>query len=77
MRKDTSIHGSKRTSDGSDRGSETSVQRVSKELKEALSKLQHTFFVSDATKPDYPIVYASPRFFKITGYSPKEVIGRK
>lgn len=67
---------SMRTSDGSDRGSETSVQRVSKDLKEALSTLQQTFVVSDATKPDYPIVYASAGFFNMTGYSPKEVIGR-
>lgn len=67
---------SMRTSDGSDRGSETSVQRVSKDLKEALSTLQQTFVVSDATKPGYPIVYASAGFFNMTGYSPKEVIGR-
>nr|AML77168.1 putative LOV domain-containing protein [Cedrus libani] len=67
---------SMRTSDGSDRGSETSVERVSKDLKEALSTLQQTFVVSDATKPDYPIVYASAGFFNMTGYSPKEVIGR-
>nr|AML77143.1 putative LOV domain-containing protein [Tsuga heterophylla] len=65
-----------RTSDGSDRGSETPVQRVSHDLKEALSTLQQTFVVSDATKPDYPIVYASAGFFNMTGYSPKEVIGR-
>ena len=65
-----------RTSNGSDRGSETFVQRVSKDLKETLSKLQHTFFVSDATKPYYPIVYASVGFFKMTSYSLKEVIGR-
>lgn len=67
---------SMRTSDGSDRGCETSIQRVSKDLKEALSTLQQTFVVSDATKPDHPIVYASAGFFKMTGYSPKEVIGR-
>nr|AML78035.1 putative LOV domain-containing protein [Cathaya argyrophylla] len=67
---------SMRTSDGSDHGSETAVQRVSKDLKEALSTLQQTFVVTDATKPDYPIVYASAGFFNMTGYSPKEVIGR-
>ena len=31
--------------------------------------------VSDATQPDYPIVYASAGFFAMTGYSAKEVIG--
>ncbi|KAL9244923.1 hypothetical protein vseg_018637 [Gypsophila vaccaria] len=50
--------------------------RVSQELKEALATLQQTFVVSDATKPDCPIMYASSGFFTMTGYSPKEVIGR-
>ncbi|KAF2283363.1 hypothetical protein GH714_003556 [Hevea brasiliensis] len=31
---------------------------------------------TDATKPDYPIMYASAGFFKMTGYTSKEVIGR-
>nr|AML79010.1 putative LOV domain-containing protein [Geranium carolinianum] len=38
--------------------------------------LQQTFVVSDATKPDCPIIYASSGFFTMTGYSSKEVIGR-
>ncbi|KAG4955650.1 hypothetical protein JHK85_042030 [Glycine max] len=42
----------------------------------ALSAFQQTFVVSDATKPDYPILYASAGFFKMTGYTSKEVIGR-
>nr|AML76503.1 putative LOV domain-containing protein [Curio rowleyanus] len=50
--------------------------RVSQELKEALATLQQTFVVSDATKPDCPIMYASSGFFTMTGYSSKEVIGR-
>ncbi|KAI4367323.1 hypothetical protein MLD38_023074 [Melastoma candidum] len=50
--------------------------RVSQELKEALATLQQTFVVSDATKPDCPIMYASSGFFSMTGYSSKEVIGR-
>ncbi|KAH7518222.1 hypothetical protein FEM48_Zijuj09G0148600 [Ziziphus jujuba var. spinosa] len=50
--------------------------RVSQELKDALSTLQQTFVVSDATKPDCPIMYASSGFFSMTGYSSKEVIGR-
>nr|AML78766.1 putative LOV domain-containing protein [Platyspermation crassifolium] len=49
---------------------------ASQELKDALSTLQQTFVVSDATKPDCPIMYASSRFFTMTGYSSKEVIGR-
>ena len=50
--------------------------RVSEDLKDALSTFQQTFVVSDATKPDYPILYASAGFFKMTGYTSKEVIGR-
>ncbi|KAJ7947743.1 phototropin-1 isoform X1 [Quillaja saponaria] len=50
--------------------------RVSNDLKDALSAFQQTFVVSDATKPDYPIMYASAGFFKMTGYTSKEIIGR-
>nr|AML77721.1 putative LOV domain-containing protein [Agave tequilana] len=55
---------------------EPSVPRVSQDLKDALSTLQQTFVVSDATRPDCPIMYASAGFFNMTGYSAKEVIGR-
>ncbi|XVF67086.1 hypothetical protein PTKIN_Ptkin10aG0092400 [Pterospermum kingtungense] len=62
-----------RTSEESEQGA---FPRVSQELKDALATLQQTFVVSDATKPDCPIMYASSGFFSITGYSSKEVIGR-
>nr|AML76928.1 putative LOV domain-containing protein [Lindenbergia philippensis] len=65
---------SKRTSEESSVGSE--FPRVSQEIKDALATLQQTFVVSDATKPDCPIVYASSGFFTMTGYSSKEVIGK-
>nr|AML79319.1 putative LOV domain-containing protein [Chelidonium majus] len=52
------------------------IPRVSEDLMDALSTFQQTFVVSDATKPDYPILYASAGFFKMTGYTSKEVIGR-
>ncbi|KAJ0987710.1 hypothetical protein J5N97_006066 [Dioscorea zingiberensis] len=52
------------------------LPRVSEELRDALSAFQQTFVVSDATKPDQPIMYASAGFFKMTGYLSKEVIGR-
>lgn len=66
--------GSTRTSEESSAGSE--YPRVSQEIKDALATLQQTFVVSDATKPDCPIMYASSGFFTMTGYSSKEVIGR-
>ncbi|KAF8718980.1 hypothetical protein HU200_024934 [Digitaria exilis] len=59
-----------------DSSSTSSLPRVSQELKDALSSLQQTFVVSDATRPDIPIIYASAGFYTMTGYSPKEVIGR-
>nr|AML76713.1 putative LOV domain-containing protein [Moringa oleifera] len=68
---------STRTSEESTFGSEPGAfPRVSQELKAALATLQQTFVVSDATKPDCPIMYASSGFFSMTGYSSKEVIGR-
>ncbi|XP_058073309.1 phototropin-2-like isoform X2 [Magnolia sinica] len=65
-----------RSSGESNSGLESAFPRVSQELKDALSSLQQTFVVSDATRPDYPIMYASAGFFSMTGYSTKEVIGR-
>nr|AHZ63852.1 phototropin [Stangeria eriopus] len=65
-----------RASEESDYGSEQGIPRVAKDLRDALSAFQQTFVVSDATKPDYPIMYASAGFFTMTGYTSKEVIGR-
>nr|AML79102.1 putative LOV domain-containing protein [Litchi chinensis] len=62
--------------DGQFGGKESGFPRVSEDLKDALSAFQQTFVVSDATKPDYPIMYASAGFFKMTGYTSKEVVGR-
>lgn len=62
--------------ESSDGGDPRGFPRVSEDLKDALSAFQQTFVVSDATKPDYPILYASAGFFKMTGYTSKEVIGR-
>ncbi|KAF8013272.1 hypothetical protein BT93_I1198 [Corymbia citriodora subsp. variegata] len=66
---------STRTSEDSNFGPD-GLPRVSQELKNALASLQQTFVVSDATKPECPILYASSGFFTMTGYSSKEVIGR-
>ncbi|KAJ7980604.1 putative Serine/threonine protein kinase [Quillaja saponaria] len=71
---------STRTSEESNFGYESSTSgafpRASQELKAALATLQQTFVVSDATKPDCPILYASSGFFTMTGYSSREVIGK-
>ncbi|XP_043714196.1 phototropin-2-like isoform X2 [Telopea speciosissima] len=65
-----------RSSEESNLGFNSEIPRVSQDLRDALATLQQTFAVSDATKPDCPIVYASAGFFTMTGYSTKEVIGR-
>ncbi|CAN8277877.1 unnamed protein product [Cochlearia groenlandica] len=63
-------------SDGDVTGGRGGIPRVSEDLKDALSTFQQTFVVSDATKPDFPIMYASAGFFNMTGYTSKEVVGR-
>lgn len=68
--------GGKRDSGNSEESERGGLPRVSEELRDALSAFQQTFVVADATKPDYPILYASAGFFKMTGYLPKEVVGR-
>eukprot|EP00951_Prasinocladus_malaysianus_P041501 scaffold490640_cov37-Prasinocladus_malaysianus.AAC.1 len=40
-----------------------------------LSKLGHTFVVSDPTLPDCPVVFASDSFLRLTGYTREEVLG--
>ena len=70
------VGSTKSSLDGARGSGESSLPRVSQELKDALSNLQQTFVVSDATRPDCPIIYASAGFYTMTGYSPKEVIGR-
>ncbi|XP_019056226.1 PREDICTED: phototropin-2 isoform X2 [Tarenaya hassleriana] len=67
---------STRTSEESTSSESGAFPRVSQELKAALATLQQTFVVSDATKPDCPIMYASSGFFTMTGYSSKEIVGR-
>ncbi|KAL5205427.1 hypothetical protein ABZP36_033636 [Zizania latifolia] len=57
-------------------GGGAAIPRVSEELRAALSAFQQTFVVSDASRTDHPIMYASAGFFNMTGYTAKEVVGR-
>jgi len=45
-------------------------------LMQSLATGQQCFVLSDPKLPDNPIVFASPGFYKLTGYSSKEVLGR-
>lgn len=65
-----------RSDAGSDVSHASNVPRVSREVRDALSTFQQTFVVCDAVQPDFPILYASAGFFTMTGYTPKEIIGR-
>ncbi|KZV23951.1 phototropin-1 [Dorcoceras hygrometricum] len=67
-----SVRSSGDLSDDGTAGKERGIPRVSEDLRNALSAFQQTFVVSDATKNDYPIMYASAGFFKMTGYTSKE-----
>ena len=49
---------------------------ASAELLHHLEVSSRTFLISDATLPDNPIVYVSPSFCRLTGYSERECIGR-
>jgi PAS domain S-box-containing protein len=45
-------------------------------LMNRITKAAANFCISDPHQPDNPIVFASPGFFKMSGYSPTEVVGR-
>jgi len=41
-----------------------------------LKSAQRTYCIASATAPDQPLVYASPCFVELTGYSIQEILGR-
>ena len=45
-------------------------------LERAVSATQNGIMITDATRPDDPIVYVNSAFERITGYAPEEAIGR-
>nr|AML77132.1 putative LOV domain-containing protein [Hafniomonas reticulata] len=45
-------------------------------LTQALKSLDFAFTVSDPSKPDNPICYASSKFYETTQYTPDEVLGK-
>jgi PAS domain S-box-containing protein len=52
------------------------IEKTDLSLMESLSGSQQNFVLSDPRLPDNPIVFASPGFYKLTGYTSKEVLGR-
>lgn len=55
---------------------ETQLLRSDFSLIESLTSGQQNFVLSDPRLPDNPIVYATPGFFELTGYTREEVLGR-
>jgi len=45
-------------------------------LVRTLKRTEKSFVLTDARQPDNPITYASDHFFRLTGYSQNEVLGR-
>ena len=45
-------------------------------LIESLTSGQQNFVLSDPRLPDNPIVFASPGFYELTGYTREQVLGR-
>ena len=55
---------------------EGELARSDYSLVQCLMAGQKCFVLSDPTLPDNPIVFATPDFYKLTGYTSKEVLGR-
>ena len=53
-----------------------SLVRTDFSLIRSLTSGQRCFVLSDPTLPDNPVVFATPDFYKLTGYTSKEVLGR-
>ena len=43
---------------------------------DAIAAASNGIVISDASLPDYPIIYANPAFLSMTGYAESEVLGR-
>ncbi|XP_050132659.1 protein TWIN LOV 1-like isoform X2 [Malus sylvestris] len=52
------------------------VGLLSSALNISLGRIKQSFVLTDSHLPDMPIVYASDAFFKLTGYTRHEVLGR-
>ena len=72
-----------RTADGANAGKkgdkdakETPLLRSDFSLIESLTSGQQNFVLSDPRLPDNPIVFASPGFYELTGYTREQVLGR-
>ena len=59
-----------------EKGKEVALLKSDFSLIESLTSGQQNFVLSDPRLPDNPIVFASPGFYELTGYTREEVLGR-
>ena len=59
-----------------EKGKEVALLKSDFSLIESLTSGQQNFVLSDPRLPDNPIVFASPGFYELTGYTRDEVLGR-
>eukprot|EP00536_Pseudo-nitzschia_multiseries_P001768 jgi/Psemu1/294561/fgenesh1_pm.22_\ len=62
--------------DDNDIAAKTALVRSDFQLIDSLSAGQQNFVLSDPRLPDNPIVFATPGFYRLTGYTPEQVLGR-
>lgn len=69
------LFGDKATAESEEKKT-TALVRSDFQLMESLTSGQQNFVLSDPRLPDNPIVFATPGFYKLTGYSQEQVLGR-
>ncbi|MDX1547701.1 MAG: PAS domain S-box protein [Rhodothermales bacterium] len=52
------------------------TERRMRLLERAVEASGNVILVTDATQPDFPLVYVNPAFERLTGYTPEEALGR-
>jgi len=62
--------------DGDNKGKPQALVRSDFQLMASLSSGQQNFVLSDPRLPDNLIVFATPGFYKLTGYTQEQVLGR-
>mmetsp|Transcript_13226 Transcript_13226/g.37214 ORF Transcript_13226/g.37214 Transcript_13226/m.37214 type:complete len:481 (+) Transcript_13226:482-1924(+) len=65
-----------REEENGDASRKTALVRSDFQLIDSLSAGQQNFVLSDPRLPDNPIVFATPGFYRLTGYTPEQVLGR-
>eukprot|EP00531_Pseudo-nitzschia_arenysensis_P003935 CAMPEP_0116118162 /NCGR_PEP_ID=MMETSP0329-20121206/1958_1 /TAXON_ID=697910 /ORGANISM="Pseudo-nitzschia arenysensis, Strain B593" /LENGTH=483 /DNA_ID=CAMNT_0003611773 /DNA_START=390 /DNA_END=1841 /DNA_ORIENTATION=+ len=74
---DTESSGQQGEEDSGDgKNKTTALVRSDFQLIDSLSAGQQNFVLSDPRLPDNPIVFATPGFYRLTGYTPEQVLGR-